>query len=44
MNHDVTHLLSALGQGDQHVAGRLRPLVHDDLCKLAARLQVGRRA
>jgi RNA polymerase sigma factor (TIGR02999 family) len=33
---DVTHLLSALGQGDPHVASRLLPLVYEELRKLAA--------
>jgi hypothetical protein len=28
--------LSALGQGDPHVASRLLPLVYDELRKLAA--------
>jgi hypothetical protein len=31
MNHDVTQLLSALGQGDSHAASRLLPLVYDEL-------------
>jgi RNA polymerase sigma factor (TIGR02999 family) len=33
---DVTQLLSALGQGDPQAAGRLLPLVYDELRKLAA--------
>jgi hypothetical protein len=33
---DVTHLLSALDQGDPHAASRLMPLVYDELRKLAA--------
>ena len=36
MNHDVTQLLSALGQGDPHAASRLLPLVYDELRRLAA--------
>jgi hypothetical protein len=35
--HDVTHLLSALDQGDPHAASQLLPLVYDELRKLAAR-------
>jgi RNA polymerase sigma factor (TIGR02999 family) len=34
--HDVTHLLSALDQGDLSAADRLLPLVYDELRKLAA--------
>jgi RNA polymerase sigma factor (TIGR02999 family) len=34
--NDVTELLSALGQGDPHAAGRLLPLVYDELRRLAA--------
>jgi hypothetical protein len=34
---DVTQLLSALGQGDPHVASPLLPLVYEELRKLAAR-------
>jgi hypothetical protein len=33
---ELTQLLSALGQGDPHAAGRLLPLVYDELRKLAA--------
>jgi hypothetical protein len=36
MSNDVTQLVSAMGQGDPHAAGRLRPLVYDELRKLAA--------
>jgi hypothetical protein len=36
MNNDVTQLLSALGQGDLQGAGRLLPLVYEELRKLAA--------
>src|SRR5947209_181428 len=36
MNHDVTELLSARGQGDPHAASRLLPLVYDELRQLAA--------
>jgi hypothetical protein len=32
----VTRLLSALSQGDPHAASRLRPLVYDELPRLAA--------
>jgi hypothetical protein len=31
MSRDVTQLLTALGQGDPHAAGRLLPLVYDEL-------------
>ena len=34
--NDVAQLLSALGQGNPHVASRLLPLVYDELRKLAA--------
>jgi hypothetical protein len=34
--NEVTHLLSALGQGDPHAASRLLPLVLVELRKLAA--------
>jgi hypothetical protein len=34
--HDVTQLLSVLGQGDPHAASRLLPLVYEELRKLAA--------
>jgi RNA polymerase sigma factor (TIGR02999 family) len=33
---DVTHVLSAIEQGDAHAAERLLPLVYDELRKLAA--------
>jgi RNA polymerase sigma factor (TIGR02999 family) len=33
---EVTRILSALEQGDPHVAGQLLPLVYDELRKLAA--------
>jgi RNA polymerase sigma factor (TIGR02999 family) len=33
---DVTHILSALEQGDPHAAEQLLPLVYDELRKLAA--------
>jgi len=33
---DVTHLLSAIEQGDPRAAGQLLPLVYDELRKLAA--------
>src|SRR5262249_29382989 len=33
---DVTHILSAIEQGDPHAAGQLLPLVYDELRKLAA--------
>jgi RNA polymerase sigma factor (TIGR02999 family) len=33
---DVTGILSAIGQGDAHVAEQLLPLVYDELRKLAA--------
>ncbi len=36
MDHDVTQLLSALGQGDPHAASRLLSLVHEELRRLAA--------
>jgi RNA polymerase sigma factor (TIGR02999 family) len=34
--HEVTRILSAMEQGDQHAAERLLPLVYDELRKLAA--------
>ena len=34
--NDVTHILSAIEQGDPKVAERLLPLVYDELRKLAA--------
>jgi RNA polymerase sigma factor (TIGR02999 family) len=34
---DVTELLNAIDEGDPHAAGRLLPLVYDELCRLAAR-------
>ena len=33
---DVTHILSAIAQGDPHAAEQLLPLVYDELRKLAA--------
>jgi hypothetical protein len=33
---DVTHILSAIEQGDPHAAAQLLPLVYDDLRRLAA--------
>jgi RNA polymerase sigma factor (TIGR02999 family) len=33
---DVTQILNALSQGDVHAAGRLLPLVYDELRRLAA--------
>jgi hypothetical protein len=36
MNPDLTHLLTALDQGDPHAASRVLPLVDDELRKLAA--------
>jgi RNA polymerase sigma factor (TIGR02999 family) len=33
---DVTHILSAIEQGDPHAAAQLLPLVYDELRKLAA--------
>ena len=35
--NDVTHILSAIEQGDPHAANQLLPLVYDELRKLAAR-------
>lgn len=34
--HEVTHILSAIEQGDPHAAEQLLPLVYDELRKLAA--------
>jgi RNA polymerase sigma factor (TIGR02999 family) len=34
--NDVTRILSAIEQGDPHAAGRLLPLIYDELRKLAA--------
>ena len=34
--NDVTHILSAIEQGDDHASERLLPLVYDELRKLAA--------
>jgi RNA polymerase sigma factor (TIGR02999 family) len=34
---DVTHILSAIEQGDPHAASQLLPLVYDELRQLAAR-------
>jgi hypothetical protein len=36
MNPDITQLLNALEQGDPHAASRLRPLVYDELRRMAA--------
>src|SRR6187551_622912 len=36
MNGDVTHILSAIEQGDPRAAEQLLPLVYDELRKLAA--------
>jgi RNA polymerase sigma factor (TIGR02999 family) len=36
MHNDVTQMLGALERGDPHAAGRLLPLVYDELRKLAA--------
>jgi RNA polymerase sigma factor (TIGR02999 family) len=36
MMNEVTRILSDLAQGDAHAAGRLLPLVYDELRKLAA--------
>jgi hypothetical protein len=33
---EVTHILSAIEQGDAHAAEQLLPLVYDELRKLAA--------
>src|ERR1044071_5305482 len=33
---EVTHILSAIEQGDPHAAAQLLPLVYDELRKLAA--------
>ena len=33
---DVTHILSAIQQGDPHAAAQLLPLVYDELRRLAA--------
>ena len=33
---DVTRILSAIEQGDQHASERLLPLVYDELRELAA--------
>jgi hypothetical protein len=38
--NDITQLLCALEQGDPHAAGRLLPLVYDELRKLAAQRMV----
>jgi hypothetical protein len=46
--NDVTRLLSAIEQGDPHLASRLLPLVYEELRKLAAQRmaqeQPGRRS
>jgi hypothetical protein len=34
--HEVTHILSAIEQGDAHAAEQLLPLVYDELRQLAA--------
>jgi RNA polymerase sigma factor (TIGR02999 family) len=34
---EITHILSAIEQGDPHAAGQLLPLVYEELRKLAAR-------
>src|SRR5438132_935227 len=34
--NDITHILSAIEQGDPHIAEQLLPLVYDELRKLAA--------
>ena len=36
MSSDVTHILSAIEQGDAHAAEQLLPLVYEELRKLAA--------
>ena len=36
MHNDVTQMLGALERGDPHAAGRLLPLVYDELRKLAS--------
>jgi hypothetical protein len=33
---EVTHILSAIEQGDPHAAEQLLPLVYDELCRLVA--------
>jgi len=38
---DVTHILSAIEQGDQQAAEKLLPLVYDELRKLAAHKMAG---
>jgi RNA polymerase sigma factor (TIGR02999 family) len=38
---EVTHILSAIEQGDPHAAGQLLPLVYDELRKLAAHKLAG---
>jgi RNA polymerase sigma factor (TIGR02999 family) len=40
---DVTHILSAIEQGDPHAANQLLPLVYDELRKLAAERMAGER-
>jgi hypothetical protein len=39
--NEVTRILDAIGGGDPHAAGRLLPLVYDELRRLAARLKGG---
>jgi RNA polymerase sigma factor (TIGR02999 family) len=41
---DVTHILTAIEQGDPHAADKLLPLVYDELRKLAASRMVNEKA
>src|SRR5215475_2499989 len=41
---DVTHILTAIEQGDPHAADKLLPLVYDELRKLAASRMANERA
>jgi RNA polymerase sigma factor (TIGR02999 family) len=41
---DVTHILTAIEQGDPHAADRLLPLVYDELRKLAANRMANEKA
>jgi RNA polymerase sigma factor (TIGR02999 family) len=41
---DVTQLLNAIHEGDKEAAGRLMPLIYDELRGLAARLLAGERS
>src|SRR6476659_4433981 len=41
MTNDVTHILSAIEQGDPRAAEQLLPLVYDELRKLAAQKLAG---